>query len=121
MRKAHFGFAILFSDVESDLRTRPLGLILREVERAIGYIPDHAFAGCEFRYFLLAVMECPIAIDKLLSKLIGIPFDLSCPPSTNIVDRSKDGLWSLVHRNSCSEVLIVHILLFHNGFLIFVT
>ena len=54
-------------------------------------------------------MDVFITIGKLIPEFVGAAFNLSGPPSTNVVDGSEGFLRSLVYRKGSGEILILHV------------
>ena len=96
MREADFRLLARPADLEGDRRAVPLGLILEEIERAIGDKPGHFFSGYQFGDLLFAVMNFFVAVGEFIAELRALAADLSLPPCADIINGSECFFRSLV-------------------------
>ncbi len=98
MGEAKFGLGAPPGDVEDDVGVPPLVLLGDETELAIQDVPDDPLTRDGLADPLLGPMDVLVPIGELTAQLLGVAFELSCPPSADIVDGGEDLLRTLVHR-----------------------
>jgi hypothetical protein len=105
--EADFCFVTHSRDIESDISARPLGLILGEIDIAFQNMPNDSSTRNQFCYLLLAAMDVIVTVRKLITEAVGVTFNFSRPPSTNVIDRSEGLFWGLVYRKRDGEAMIL--------------
>ena len=63
----------------------------------VHHAPDDLLAGDEFRDLLFGIVDVLVTVRELRPELVGAAFDVSGPPSANIVDGIEGFLRSPVH------------------------
>src|SRR5215510_5454173 len=97
--KADLGLAVFLEDLEDDLRSIPLALVLDEAKPAVGYAPDELLAGNEFRYLLRRAVDVLVTVGELGAELVGVALVLPRPPCADVRDGGECCFRSLFDRN----------------------
>ena len=106
MSEADFRLVAFLRDLKHDFCSLPLGMVFGELRAALQNKPNNFFLRNEFCYFQFATMEVFVAIRELAAEFVGTTFDISSPPSTNIIDGIEGFLRSLVYRKGLDIILI---------------
>src|ERR1700722_14072739 len=118
MSETNLGFVALLGDFKSDFRAVPLVFVLDKIELAVYNKPNDFLAGNKFCNLLFRIMVGLVTIRKLIADFIGAAFHarVSCPPSTNVVNGSKDFFRRLAYRKRSGVIGGLHCL-FSSSFL----
>jgi hypothetical protein len=108
MGEAELGLLALRRDVEDDVSTVPLILVLDEIDLRVAHVPYDFLARHEFSDLLGAAMEILVPISKLGAKLVGVAINVTRPPGAHIGDGVKDLFRRLVDRNGRGVIPIGH-------------
>src|SRR3982075_4244439 len=105
MSEGDFGVIALSRYVKSYFGARPLGLVFRKVQLAVQNQPKDLSAGDQLRDLLLRIVDVFVAIRELITEFVGAAFNISCPPTTDIVDCCVGFFGSLIYRKASCEVV----------------
>ena len=85
MSEANLCLLVFPEDIENDLRSLPLGLVLRELEIIVLNQPYNSLLRNDFNQLHLARVDVLKTVGELIAEFVGATFKLLRPPSTNVV------------------------------------
>src|SRR5215216_4240824 len=86
VREAKFSLVAFPGDLKDNVGAYPLGLVFDKADLTFRGMPHNFTVRHELADFVGTAVDICVAIGKLVAKFVGIPFNLSRPPATHIVD-----------------------------------
>src|ERR1700688_4649772 len=71
-------------------------------------MPNDFLARDEFRHFLFGAVRVWNTVSELGAEFVGVAFDFTGPPATNIVDGVEGLFWRLAYRKRGCVILTAH-------------
>jgi hypothetical protein len=106
--EADLGAGVLRRDVEGDVSSRPLGLVLDEREVPVEHVPGDALARGQLGDPLGAPVHVLVAVGELGAELVRVAVDRARPPAAHVGDGGVCLLGSVVDREGDGEALRAH-------------